>query len=314
MGTGWRVRWTGFALGSDLGAFRALRAGRVPPRFVILDGDGLVVSSDQTRLLGSPLLASMGDGVAFIAGDSLARYAAQALRESPADSAASDSTFQLLDSGNRDLTSGWARDLLPGMMEGLGRRDSLPDVLQGPYAYLKSWDGAYRADGIAPSLFEWWLVSHRDLTGDLPDLADTLSVALLPSSLRIARAELRDRYGALPTEWRWGRLQGGPSYAVLGGRGSAAARRFRDPLPPAGGHPTAPVPGPSIVFEDERPGVAVWSVRTRLGDGRTEVRYPGNRPPPSGVLEIDAGASSQVWVVTPSAPLPSSRLVLRPAP
>ena len=311
--TGWRVRWRGFALGSDVGAFRALRAGRVPAGFAILDGDGLVATSDRTRLLGSPLLASTGAGVAFVAGDSLARYAAQALRESPADSAAADSTFQLLDSGDRDLTSGWARDLLPGMMAGLGRRDSLPDVLQGPYAYLKSWDGAYRPDGIAPSLFEWWLVSHRELTGDLPDLTDTLSVALLPSSLRIARAELRDRYGALPTEWRWGRLQGGPTYAVLGGRGSAAARRFREPLPPAGGHPTAPVPGPSIVFEDDVPGVAIWSVRTRLGDGRTEIRYPGNRPPPSGVLEIDPQASSQVWAVTPSAPLPESRLVLRPA-
>ncbi len=29
--SGWRVRWRGFALGSDVGAFRALWAGRVPP-------------------------------------------------------------------------------------------------------------------------------------------------------------------------------------------------------------------------------------------------------------------------------------------
>ncbi len=264
--------------------------------------------------MGAPAVRSSAAGVAFVASDSLARYAARALRRVPSqDSLATDSTFQLLDAGNLDLTSAWARDQLPGLMAGLGRRDSLADVLQGPYAYLKGWDGAYRADGIAPSLFEWWLASHRDLTGHLPDLGDSLDVALLPSSLRIARAELRDRYGPLPADWRWGRLQGGAGYAVLSEQSSAAARRFRNRLPSAGGHPTAPIPGPSVVFEDESPGVAVWSIRTRLRDGRTEIHHPGNRPPPSGVLEIDPEAASAVWLVTPSASLPSARLRLLPS-
>ena len=311
---GWRVRWRGFGLGTDVGAFRALRAGRLPQRFVLLAGDGLAVTADRTRLLGAPRVASSGAGVAFVAQDSLARYAALALRLPAArDSADADSTIQALTEGDRDLTSGWARQQLPALMAGLGARDSLPDVLQASYAYLKGWDGAYRADGIAPSLFEWWLASHRALTGHLPDPADSLDAALLPSSLRIARAELRDRFGPTPTDWRWGRLQGGPTYPVLGGRGSAAARRFRDALPSPGGHPTSPVPGPSVVFEDERPGSAVWSIRTRLRDGRVEIQYPGNRPPPSGVIQIDDGHQGTSWILDPSAPSPAARLTLRPA-
>ena len=312
--SGWRVRWSGFRLGTDLGAFRALRAGRVPGAFVLLDGGGLAVTADQTRLLGAPPVATSSGGVALVARDSLARWAAVALRAPAArDTARADSLLAALGAGNRDLASGWARAQLPGLMAALGARDSLPDVLQAPYAYLRSWDGAYRADGIAPSLFEWWLVSHRDVTGHLPDPADSLDAALLPSTLRIARAELRDRYGPLPTEWRWGTLQGGPRYPVLGHRGGAAARRFRRPLAPPGGHPTAPLPGPSLVFEDARPGLAVWSVHTRLRDGRTAVQGPGRRPPPSGVVAPGVGPNGQPLVLDPSAPAPSARLTLRPA-
>ena len=312
-GRGWRVRWSGFGLGTDLGAFRALRAGRVPGAFEVLDGDGLAVTQSQTRLLGAPAVATASGGVALVAQDSLARWAAQALRAPVArDSLQADSTLYLLDAADRDLASGWARERLPGLMTALGARDSLPDVLQAPYSYLNGWDGAYRADGIAPSLFEWWMESHRDVTGHLPDPADSLDVGLLPYTLRIARAELRDRFGPLPSAWRWGRLQGRPRYPVLGGRRGVAARRFREPLGPPGGHPTSPLPGPSFAFPEARPGLAVWSVHTHLGDGRTEVVGPALRPPPSGVVAFDDGA--QVLIVDPSAPPPPARLTLRPAP
>ena len=321
--TGWRVLWSGFGLGTDLGAFRALRAGRVPAAFVLLDGGGLAVTADGTRLLGAPPVATASGGVAFVAQDSLARWAAVALRPAaPRRTARPDSLAEVLDvdtvlpnaTGDLDLMSGWARARLPGLVAALGARDSLPDVLQASYSYLKSWDGAYRADGIAPSLFEWWMVSHRDVTGHLPDPADSLDAALLPSTLRIARAELRDRFGPLPTEWRWGRLQGRPRYPVLGGSDGAAARRFREPLPPPGGHPTSPLPGPSLVFPEARPGLAVWSVHTRLRDGRTEIQGPTRRPPPTGVLDLGASSESEALVLDPTAPTPSARLTLRPRP
>lgn len=310
---GWRVRWQGFRLGTDLSAFRALRQGRAPGAFTLLDGDGLLVSTG-TRLLGRPSVVAQASGAALIAQDSLARYALSVL-STAADTSAADSTRSIaaVTPADQEVTSGWARDLLPGLLAGLGVRDSLPDVLQTSYAYLNGWDGAYRADGIAPSLFEWWLRSHRELTGHLPDVRDSLDVALLPSSLRIARAELRDRYGPLPTGWRWGRVQGGPVYPVLSQRRMVAAREFRAPLGPPGGHPTAPLPGPSVLFEGPQPGLAVWSIRIRTASGRTEIRSPELRPDPTAGIDLDAGPEGPRLVLDPSAPLPASRLTLTPA-
>ncbi len=317
-GSGWRVRWSGFRLGTDLGAFRALRAGRVPTRFVLFEGAGLVATSSESRVLGSPRVA-MSDGVAtLVAQDSLARGAAALVgRAVRPDTAATDSTRPFLrpvDPDDREMTSSWARQQLPGLLAGLGARDSLADALQASYAYLNGWDGAYRADGIAPSLFEWWLVAHRDFTGHLPDPADSIDVALLPSTLRIARAELRDRYGSRPTDWRWGRLQGGPGYPVLGGRSGGAARRFRDALAAPGGHPTSLLPGPSIVIDGAQPGLAVWTIRTDLRTGRVAVVSPGRREPTPDIVDVGSGPDGSPLVLDPSAALPAERLRLLPTP
>lgn len=316
LGTGWRVRWRGFRLGTDLSAFRALRAGRVPARFALLDGDGLAATRADARVLGAPQLAATGGGSTLVAQDSLARYAASLLARPPvrppADSTVADSALRPVPPVDLDVTSAWARDLLPDLVAGLGSRDSLAEVLQAPYAYLNGWDGAYRADGIAPSLFEWWLVAHRDFTGHLPDPADSLDAALLPSTLRIARAELRDRYGPLPTDWRWGRLQGGPTFPILGQRESAAARRFRDGYGAPGGHPTALLPGPSVVFTDAHPGRAVWSIRTDLASGEMRLRPPAFRPRTVTGIDLDAGPDGPTLSLSPSAPMPTGRLTLRP--
>ncbi len=316
VGTGLRVRWRGFREGTDLDAFRTLQAGRVPAAFVLLDGAGLAATSGQTRVLGRPRVAVQGEGFVFVAQDSLARSAANRL--DPAwgrpDSLVADTTG-LAPSPTalaQDAVSPWAVERLSALLGALGSRDSLADVLQVPYSYLRGWDGAYTSDAIAPSIFEWWLVAHRDFTGHLPDLSDSLDVALLPSTLRIARAELRDRYGPLPSDWRWGTLQGAPSYPILGRRRTAAARRFRAPLGAPGGHPTALRPGPSLVFEDARPGHAVWSVWTRLADGTTSVRAPGMRPLPSGAVDLRDDDGGVLLVLRPPEPLPERRLVLVP--
>ncbi|MGB3544325.1 penicillin acylase family protein [Rubrivirga sp.] len=320
--TGWRVRWSGFGLGTDLEAYRALRAGRVPTSFTLLDGDGLTTSTGS-RVLGSPAVALERDGTVLVASDSLARYGLTSSRAIPdsviavpdsTSRAAPTTTYVLTDvpARDRDVASEWARGQLPGLIRGLGARDSLPDVLQTSYAYLNGWDGAYRADAIAPSIFEWWLRSHRELTGAPPDLSDSLSVALLPSSLRIARAELRDRYGPLTTTWRWGVLQGGPDYPLLSTFQMAAARSFARPLAPPGGHPTSLQPGPSVLFEKHQPGRAVWSVRIRSSDGVTTILTPLLRPDPTVGVDLDAGPSGPLLVIDPSAPLPESRLDLTP--
>ena len=317
LGRGWRVRWRGFRLGSDLGAFRALRAGRVPASFTLLNGDGLAATRAEVRVLGAPLAFS-ANGTTLVAQDSLARYAAEVLAAAPRgappppDSVLTDSTLRPVSPADREVTSAWAREQIRGLIAGLGARDSLDDVLQAPYAYLNGWDGAYRADGIAPSLFEWWVEAHRDFTGHLPDPADSLDVALLPSTLRIARAELRDRYGPLPTDWRWGRIQGGPRYPVLGGRRSAAARRFRDGYGAPGGHPTSLLPGPSVVFADAPAGRAVWTVRTDLRSGAMTFRPPSFRPFASAGIDLDAGPDGPVLTLAPSDAMPAERLTLAP--
>ncbi len=317
LGRGWRVRWRGFRLGTDLGAFRALRAGRVPASFTLLDGDGLAATRAEVRVLGAPL-AFAANGTTLVAQDSLARYAAAVLAAAPRgappppDSALTDSTLRPVTPADREVTSAWAREQIRGLIAALGARDSLDDVLQAPYAYLNGWDGAYRTDGIAPSLFEWWVEAHRDFTGHLPDPADSLDAALLPATLRIARAELRDRYGPLPTDWRWGRIQGGPRFPVLGTRRSAAARRFRDGYGAPGGHPTALLPGPSVVFADARAGRAVWTVRTDLRSGTMTLRPPSFRPFAAAGIDLDAGPDGPVLTLAPSAPMPAERLTLAP--
>ena len=304
-GTGWRVRWRGFRLGTDLDASRSLRAGRVPSAGGLLGGDGLAVTASDTRVLGSPTVAVSGPGYALVARDTLARQAARLLVRQ--DSGAATARVRI-----KGTASVWARRYVSDLLDGLGARDSVPDILQVPYSYLLGWNGAYDPEAIAPSVFEHWLTAHRDLTGHLPDPADSLDAALLPYTLRIARAELRDRYGSLPYNWRWGDLQGAPAYPLLGERQTAAARSFRRPLGPPGGHPTSLLPGPSLVFEDEVPGLAVWSVWTRLGDGRTTVRTPGMRPPPSGVLDPTTDTGGTSLVLTPRVPVPGRRLLLVP--
>ncbi|MDT7857795.1 penicillin acylase family protein [Rubrivirga sp. S365] len=323
--SGWRVRWRGFRPGTDLGAFAALRAGRVPDAFALFAREGLVATRAETRVLGRPVVAASGLGYALVARDSLARYAADRLArlvgrpapprpdaEAPPGGAPAAQRLTPEDLAE-DAVSPWAARLNARLLAALGDRDSLGLALQVPYSYLRSWDGGYRADAIGPSVFEWWLVAHRDYTGHLPDPADSLDAALLPYTLRIARAELRDRYGTLPTEWRWGHLLGdGPRFPVLGGRGGVAARSYAEPLPFPGGHPTALVPGPSLVFERAHPPLAVWTVWSRLDDGRTFVRTPAGRPAASGVLDVGADAGGFVVALDPRAAMPARRLVLSP--
>ena len=328
-GTGWRVRWRGFQTGTDLGAFAALRAGRMPGAFALFSRTGLAATRAETRLLGRPPVAVSGAGYAFAAADSLARYAAArvaALVGARPDSLALPDSLGVrppapprprrLTPGGlaEDDVSPWAATLSARLLAAMPDRDSLGLALQVPYSYLRSWDGGYRADAIAPSVFEWWLVAHRDYTGHLPDPADSLDAALLPYTLRIARAELRDRYGTLPTAWRWGDVVGGgPRFPVLGGRGGVAARPYRETLPIPGGHPTALVPGLSLVFDDASASPAVWTVWSRLADGRTWMRAPAARPSASGVADLGGGAGSGLVVLDPGAPMPARRLVLSPS-
>jgi hypothetical protein len=257
----WVLRWPGFATGTDLGAWRALR-NREPSAFRLFRGDGLLMTQgDGVRVLGAPSVRVALPGGVFLAADPQARFAGESLAErlGRADSSAAQDSLTV-ESLARDAYSGWAAAQLPGLLAALGHRDSLAADLKDPYAFLLSWDARYTEDAIGASLFETWLVAHRSITGALPSAADSSNRPLLQQTLRLSVAILRDHYGERTSGWRWEYVQPGARVFPVWGdsaRGPAASRYA--PLKAGlGGHPTALRAGPSLVF-GEPPAPAVWT-------------------------------------------------------
>ena len=273
--SGWRLQWSGFRAGTDLPAFVGLLTGQPASGFALLRGDGLRVQDGATRALGAPPVWVPDLG--FVGASPVSARAASVLAwiGGRADTTGAPLTASALANSDASL---WASQTLRPLLRALGDRDSLDTVLDAPYAFLKGWDHRYAPDAIAPALFETWLASHRDYTGHDPDPTDSLDVALLPFTLRIARATLRDAYGPDVIDWQWGRLQPSASMPVVGSRtGDAFARRFDSSTSGAGGHPTALFPGP--VLDDSTAGVgpATWSVWATLGNPSLAVRHPASR-------------------------------------
>ena len=270
----WRLRWSGFRTATDVPAFMALIAGHSTPSFSLLRGDGMRVSSGNASALGTPpvILRPPADAV----------FAGAAPSSAPAAETLSwllgrRDTLRLSAAAlaNADISLQAAQTLQP-LLRALGDRDALDPVLDAPYAFLKGWNYRYTPDAIAPSLFESWLASHREYTGHAPDPSDSLDVQLLPFTLRIARASLRDAYGTEPTGWRWGRVQGG-FFQPFGDRrgGQAFPMRFASPSVGAGGHPSALLPGPRIEdVSGTGAGPATWSAWAILGQPRLVVQTP----------------------------------------
>ncbi|HEX8386413.1 MAG TPA: penicillin acylase family protein, partial [Rubricoccaceae bacterium] len=325
----WRVRWAGFRVGTDAGAFAALAQGRAPSAFTLLAGDGLLASRSGARPLGRPAVVTSGTSSLFIGADRTARWAPVRL-DTLAARAERRGVALTADALARDAHSPWAARRLPALLRALGPRDALPAELDEPYAFLRSWDGAYTPEAIGPTLFEAWLVAHRSFTGHLPDPADSLDAALLPYTLRIARAELRDAHGVRPADWRWGPLRGGARTPVLGRLDGSLGRRYAPAPSGPGGHPTALRPGPALVADDAptgaprrrpapTPGPAVWSAWTTLGGereagGRLFVRGPGPAGAsfrPTEAVPDDPGVTVGIDVRAARAP---RRLVLAPSP
>ena len=258
----WVVRWAGFRTGTDAAAFGRLAEGRAPGAFALLRGDGLITTAARSRVLGQPVVAADDGATAFAGGHSSARWAPARLavlaaRRLPAEALA------------RDARSAWAERRLPALVRALGPRAALPRALDEPVAFLRSWDGAYTTDAIAPTLFEAWLSAHRAETGRLPDPADSADVALLPYTLAVARGELVDRYGPDPAAWRWGAAQTRARTPVLGRLAGAAGRRYADAAAGPGGHPTALRPGPARIPDDLAPDTtAPQAVAPRTGARR----------------------------------------------
>lgn len=260
------IVWTGFAPGTDLGAWRALRAGADTLAFRLFRGDGLVAQrGGSATVLGSPPVQQPLPGGVYVAADSLAAHAARYLAErlSPSDSVATS----LLDPGRlaHDAFSPWAARRVPGLLTALGNRDSLAMDLKDPYAYMLSWDARYDPDAIGASVFETWMDAHESITGAPPTLADSVNRPLLHQTLRLAVAILRDKHGDRPSGWRWAQVRPGTLYVPMadsaGATGGLPSSRYAAHTPARGGHPTALQVGPSLIL-NEAPAPAVWTAWT----------------------------------------------------
>lgn len=278
--SGWRVRWTGFRPGTDVPAFIALLQHTDLPRFALMRGDGLRVDGDTTTVLGAPPVSTVGANAVFVGAAPASRQAGDVLIRLHArgDSATVPLPASVLASSDISL---WAAERLPPLLRALGDRSSLDPLLDTPYSILKGWNYRYDPEAIAPTVFETWLDSHQSYTGHSPNPQDSLDVLLLPHTLRIARASLRDRYGTELIDWRWSRFQGGFHFpferSLEGGGGS---RRFNAPEFGTGGHPTVLFPGPDRPL-DARPGTgsgpATWSAWAISGQPTLAVRSPQAR-------------------------------------
>ena len=275
---GWRLRWSGFRPVTDVQAFSALVTGAGRPAFALLRGDGLRVDEGATSVLGSPPVSVTAGEAVFVGSSTESRHAAAVLTQLHAnsDTLRSDLSASVLASSDISL---WAAQTLQPLLRSLGEREGLHPALDVPYAFLKSWNYRYTPDAIAPSVFSAWLESHQEYTGHAPDPADSLDVLLLPHTLRIARASLRDEYGTDAIDWRWSRLQGGFTYPLVERRGGGAvARRFMAPQEGTGGHPTTLYPGPPPRHTDSVAGSGVgpatWSAWATFWQPRLSIRPP----------------------------------------
>lgn len=275
--TGWRVRWSGFSPGTDLEAFRALVTGATPKPFALLRGDGLRLDGGEATVFGAPPVRVTTEDVRLVGAMPESVRAADVLTRlhAPADALRPDLSASALAGSDISL---WASQTLQPLLRALGDRSTLDPVLETPYAFLKGWNHRYEPDAIAPSLFETWLESHREYTGHLPDPTDSLDVLLLPYTLRIASASLRDAYGSEAIDWQWGRVQGGFIQPLVdASRGRAVTHRFISSPVGTGGHPTALRPGPRRPAADRAgtgSGPAIWSAWGVLGQPQLTIRPP----------------------------------------
>lgn len=313
--TAWRLGWAGFAPVTDApGSFRVAAGGAIPPARLFA-GTGLLRLDGGLRVLGTPRVAvTGGDTLALVADDAGARTAAGRLMRlapfRPWPQTWAD-----------DAVNAASADTRRALLGALGDRDALPPIVRDAYSYLAGWDGSYAAGDLGPTLLEAWIAAHESVTGRPPDPADSLDARLLPFTLRLARAELRDRLGPDPQGWRWGFLQPGVHYPVLGGRTSTAARRYRLRALGDGGHAGALRPGPGASPADSARADAdgappgVWTAWVPIRDGTLFVRPPRRPLVTDEPLEQASDRAGRTVSLRRGHAAPDgARILLRPSP
>ncbi|HYE95300.1 MAG TPA: penicillin acylase family protein [Rubricoccaceae bacterium] len=252
---GWRIRWPGFRVGTDLAAWHALLMGLAPRPFRFFRGDGLALTEGgQTTVLGAPPVRQPLPGGVFVGAAAPARYAAERLGWLLARADSIGGSFLHPAVLAADTYSPWAAETLPPLLIALGPRRLLPDSLRDAYAFLRGWDYRYADDAIGASIFEAWLAVYRTEAGRFPTGTPAERPALL-WSLGQATSRLKRRYGAAAAGWRWALVQPGPPvfpvWSGLAADARLARTRYAPPGGSYGGHPTTLQAASSPLF----PGV-----------------------------------------------------------
>ncbi len=265
---GLRLRWTGFQPASDVGAFRALLAGRTP-QFRLFRGDGLIASGGTVAVLGAPPVAESDSGWTFAGAHPTSALAVPRLADLAAQRPLLSPQAIAMDQG-----SPWAAIDTRRLVRALGNRDSLSLDLQDAYAFLRGWDGLYTPEAVAPTIAEAWIRAQRTVFGRDLDLSQRADSILVTQTLRLGMASLRDTLGARPGTWNWNRLVGDLRYPLLGG----STDQYAPLASRTGGHPSALVPSASLVL-DGPPGPAVFSMWAS-GDDAVTMRPSVSRGAP----------------------------------
>ena len=290
----WQVRWRGIGTGTDLGAWRALRAGE-EPTFRLFPGDGVIVAQDgQARVLGSPAVVQRLPSGVFAGTHDWSRYVADRI-------VALADTVEIGPNGLlADAYSTWAAQLAPPLIRALGRPGESEEDLRDASAYLRGWDFRYSPESIGASIFSRWMAKHREVTGSLPD---PIAVAAPPpppdslgrtapqpaldaakQTLRLALRQMQEEFGTDWAQWRWQNVQAATiSYPFF----DTETGRFAPYHVPDGGHPTALAWGPAGAFPTVSAAES-WAAWVNTADwGTLHVRHRNLYDMPKTTLRFD---------------------------
>ncbi|GEM_PF-3841765 len=151
-----------------------------PPDSVPEDIDGLIVESDGTlRVAGNPdhyLNTSITHAIGYTPWRTFVTSRLQ------------QQTFPW-----EDTYSLWAAEKLPPLLTQIDSSGASP-LMRQALAFLQTWDFHYRANEIAPSIFDTWMSLHPENTSPT-------------TTFELALDKLQRTFGADPARWQWHRVQ-----------------------------------------------------------------------------------------------------------
>ncbi len=257
----WVMQWPGLREGSDLPQWMAVGGLRssVPPTaaaptaFQLFSGDGLAVdSAGNWTVKGNPPVVERGEGTILVGRSPWAPHQAEALRSTRSSGDISPAQWSVSNS------STWAAQHLPRLLPALAPLSNTHPTVDEALAYLRNWNSHYAPASIGAVLFEQWVRTYRDETGQLPSTSNPpyFSGPRRRRTFRQAVAKLQEQYGPDLRQWRWERVASEPRHfpvwsadsLVAADLESLSTTRFAPLERPGRGHASTLAGGPSFVY------------------------------------------------------------------